>query len=253
MLEEKHIDEIEEFEDNCRLYFTEPQQILDIFSRLEENSLFLIQLMQETDHNLEELKNQYNRKKNDTNVHITVLRENKALLERQIADSEMKLRYIIRSNDAKHKKGADDGVEELRKNIYEFYKDMKSEIRTNPIELKAEQTVDILKTFEVHLDTLISDIKKFDPKVVGEKRKKREEIRNQRRRELLTDEKNQQIQEKREKIAKRNEEVGKTLRKGRRGMGKSQPLNEKQVEETKEDDNKEDEEMKYYRPYLDQY
>lgn len=38
------------------IYFTNPQQLLDIFSELEENNLSLIQSCQETEESLEELK-----------------------------------------------------------------------------------------------------------------------------------------------------------------------------------------------------
>jgi hypothetical protein len=41
------------------MYFTEPQQLMDIFSALEEQNLFLIQNSQETEHTLEELKQAY--------------------------------------------------------------------------------------------------------------------------------------------------------------------------------------------------
>jgi hypothetical protein len=38
------------------MYFTEPQQLLDIFKQLEENNMFLIQNGQETERVLEELR-----------------------------------------------------------------------------------------------------------------------------------------------------------------------------------------------------
>lgn len=38
------------------MYFTDPQQLLDIFKQLEENNMFLIQNCQETERVLEELK-----------------------------------------------------------------------------------------------------------------------------------------------------------------------------------------------------
>jgi len=39
-----------------KLYFTDPQQLLDIFSELEEQNLSLIQNSQETEEALEEMK-----------------------------------------------------------------------------------------------------------------------------------------------------------------------------------------------------
>jgi predicted nucleic acid-binding Zn-ribbon protein len=41
------------------MYFTEPKQLMDIFSALEEQISFLIQNSQETERTLEELKHEY--------------------------------------------------------------------------------------------------------------------------------------------------------------------------------------------------
>lgn len=45
--------------DDLAMYFTEPQQLLDIFADLELQNLFLIQNSQETEQALEELKQNY--------------------------------------------------------------------------------------------------------------------------------------------------------------------------------------------------
>ena len=42
------------------MYFTHPNQLLDIFTALEEQNLFLIQNSQETEQALEELKQTFN-------------------------------------------------------------------------------------------------------------------------------------------------------------------------------------------------
>jgi hypothetical protein len=46
-------------EEEVPMYFTEPQQLMDIFSALEEQNLFLIQNSQETEHTLEELRHSF--------------------------------------------------------------------------------------------------------------------------------------------------------------------------------------------------
>jgi hypothetical protein len=38
------------------MYFTDPQQLLDIFKQLEENNMFLIQNSQQTERVLEDLR-----------------------------------------------------------------------------------------------------------------------------------------------------------------------------------------------------
>mmetsp|Transcript_17130 Transcript_17130/g.23649 ORF Transcript_17130/g.23649 Transcript_17130/m.23649 type:complete len:605 (-) Transcript_17130:110-1924(-) len=57
--EEEEEDEEEEELDDIPMFFQRPQQLLDIFSQLEEQNLFLIQNVQETEEALEELKNKY--------------------------------------------------------------------------------------------------------------------------------------------------------------------------------------------------
>lgn len=45
------IQEIENFEDNYELFFQEPAQLIEIFSTLEENNLFLVQMTQDYEQN----------------------------------------------------------------------------------------------------------------------------------------------------------------------------------------------------------
>jgi len=47
---------MDEINEPCPLYFTEPKQLLDIFAELEENNLALIQNCQESEESLEILK-----------------------------------------------------------------------------------------------------------------------------------------------------------------------------------------------------
>lgn len=53
--EEEMEEEDNDAEESSKLYFTQPQQLLDIFAELEENNLLLIQTCQETDATLDEL------------------------------------------------------------------------------------------------------------------------------------------------------------------------------------------------------
>lgn len=51
------LDDVEEEEEE--MFFTEPQQLLELYAHLEEQNLFLIQNVQETEEALEEMKNKY--------------------------------------------------------------------------------------------------------------------------------------------------------------------------------------------------
>jgi hypothetical protein len=46
-------------EEEVPMYFQQPKQLMDIFSALEEQNLFLIQNSQETEHTLEELRHAF--------------------------------------------------------------------------------------------------------------------------------------------------------------------------------------------------
>merc|ERR1711934_1098589 len=55
-----------ESDSDIPMYFTEPQQLLDIFANLEESNLFLIQNCQETEEGLEDLKQKFEAEKAKT-------------------------------------------------------------------------------------------------------------------------------------------------------------------------------------------
>ena len=58
------------------LYFTDPQQLLDLFAELEENNLSLIQNSQETEEALEEMKQNIKNTKRKMWVWIFVVEKN---------------------------------------------------------------------------------------------------------------------------------------------------------------------------------
>jgi hypothetical protein len=64
-LEDEPYPELPEEED--RMYFKDPQQLMDIFSALEEQNLFLIQNSQETEMTLEELRHKFMQTTEDMN------------------------------------------------------------------------------------------------------------------------------------------------------------------------------------------
>jgi len=62
------------------LFFTDPQQLLDIFSELEEQNLSLIQNSQETEEALEEMKQTVKSTKAKMYTYFTVLSCNDSLI-----------------------------------------------------------------------------------------------------------------------------------------------------------------------------
>merc|ERR1711990_923382 len=72
------------------MFFTKPQQLLDIFTALEEQNLFLIQNSQETEQALEELKQQYRETKRKMDAKTATLKQNIDRLRNQIEVEEAK-------------------------------------------------------------------------------------------------------------------------------------------------------------------
>ena len=61
---------------DLELFFTNPQQLLDIFAELEEQNLSLIQNSQETEENLEEMKQNIKQTKIKMLVFIDIILKN---------------------------------------------------------------------------------------------------------------------------------------------------------------------------------
>ena len=76
--------------DETPMYFKEPQQLLDIFTQLEEQNLFLIQNSQETEEALEDLKQSFESTKRQMDGKTALLKQNIAELERQISAEDAK-------------------------------------------------------------------------------------------------------------------------------------------------------------------
>eukprot|EP00397_Hematodinium_sp_SG-2012_P029170 GEMP01030792.1.p1 GENE.GEMP01030792.1~~GEMP01030792.1.p1 ORF type:complete len:555 (+),score=143.49 GEMP01030792.1:56-1666(+) len=81
---------IDEEADDCPLYFQDQAQVLDIFTALEEQNLFLIQNAQETQQALEEIEQKFAETKNNMGQKSDTLKTNIDNLERKIANEKGK-------------------------------------------------------------------------------------------------------------------------------------------------------------------
>lgn len=76
------------------MYFTRPQQLMDIFAALEEQNLFLIQNSQETEHTLEELQHDYRDTKVTMETRTGLLQVQIDELQQQISGEEHRARIL---------------------------------------------------------------------------------------------------------------------------------------------------------------
>ena len=77
-------DVIEESDDEYPLHFEEPDQLIEMFSTLEEKNLFLIQQGQEAEQVLETKKHEYDKLKGEFNYEIGVLKGSKGEIKGRI-------------------------------------------------------------------------------------------------------------------------------------------------------------------------
>merc|ERR1712167_416817 len=98
-----------ESDSDIPMYFTEPQQLLDIFANLEQTNLFLIKTCQETEESLEDLKQKFEAEKVKTHKETAELNRQMEELELQIRTEKEKLAQL--DARASHKKGDDEQKE----------------------------------------------------------------------------------------------------------------------------------------------
>merc|ERR550514_641349 len=86
-LEKKYMEEMDaDSGDEVPLYFQHPKQLLDIFTQLEEQNLFLIQNSQETEQQLEEIEQKFQEAKHSQEHRAITLKENIVETERKILE-----------------------------------------------------------------------------------------------------------------------------------------------------------------------
>jgi len=91
-----------ESDSDIPMYFTEPQQLLDIFANLEETNLFLIENCQETEEAIEDLNQKFEAEKAKTHKETAELTRQMEELKAQIdAEKEKALQLEARSSNKK--------------------------------------------------------------------------------------------------------------------------------------------------------
>jgi len=250
-LERGEFDEVEEFRLNQKIYFQDPEQLVELFTRLEEGNLSLIQMMQDTEQNLENLKNSLKLKKVEFDKKIGGLRDNKNMLDKTKNEKEEKIRNLeLRAREPKFANNQD-GLEPLRKKILDVADKCKDDAKGN-IDLKTLPTLDLLASIELYLQKQLDKLNDYKPSVVVDLKRKSEDVRKKANRKLQLEREQTQAEEKSKKASERVLEKTRK-RMGRMDMKKSTPL-EKKAEVVEEVHNYEEEEdIKYFNPYLTKF
>ncbi|GMI60636.1 hypothetical protein ScalyP_jg10536 [Parmales sp. scaly parma] len=227
---EKEIPDVEEATEEVPIYFVEPQQLLDVFTALEEQNLFLIQNSQETEQALEDLKTSYRNTRKMMDDKTSTLEANINDLTSQITLEENKAHQLGR-RAANSAGDTQERQEILLKNlgdkVKEVYQRCGFDSSSNP------STLFMLSDLEAQLEELLSDLEimpeEYVKRAEKEKEKKRRELKRIEQQEALAI-----AQEERNRKAIERSLQPPKKRAGRQVMYRSQPVRRKVKEEKKE-------------------
>jgi hypothetical protein len=198
LLDDEPLPELSEEERELPMYFTEPTQLLEVFTQLEEGNLFLIQNCQDIEQQLEELRQLHNDTSAAMAAETAALEAQMAALQAQLNAEDAKA-AALRRKVATEAEGAGAGagagtaaggakgdasadaldalLPELRARIVEVYE--RCGFRANA----SSDTISMLTALEGKLETLLGEIALLEPEYVAAKEKEKERERRVRVRE----------------------------------------------------------------------
>lgn len=191
--EEKNEDEDEDEDDDLELFFSDPQQLLDIFLELEEQNLSLIQNSQDTEEALEEMKQTITKTKIKMERETEMLKRQIESLNAEIRkemerEAELKLKMSYFNYGEFNPEEQDAILKELNAKVERVYAKC---IGPNEANIT---TLQMLTNIENKLEELFQKIEQMPPDRVEEAEKSKEKERRLKQREerLLEQKRNQE-------------------------------------------------------------
>uniref|UniRef100_T1JAE0 Cilia- and flagella-associated protein 100 n=1 Tax=Strigamia maritima TaxID=126957 RepID=T1JAE0_STRMM len=230
------------------IYFTKPQQLLDIFAGMEEKSLLMIQKSQDNEEALEELQTVFAISKRKMGKEIGVLKKQTQMLEKLVSREEERAKdftlmvlYFVRlfSFGEYNEELQDMALSEVNSQIEGVYSNV---IGQNDANIN---TLQMTLAIENKLEDLLQTIDELPPNVVEAAEKQRERHRRQLQRELKV---KQQEEMQAERLRRTMEKALLSSKKGcgRKLVSRSVPPVVKQKVEKTKWRVREDEEMVYF-------
>eukprot|EP00941_MAST-03F_sp_MAST-3F-sp1_P005614 g5614.t1 len=221
-------EELDSSDEDLPMYFKEPQQLLDIFTALEESNLFLIQNSQETEQALEELKQEYVETKTRMDGKTKSLEANIAELEAQIKGEQNKASSLEnRTSSTTDKETQDQLLNDLHAKVRKVYTDCKMDASANPT------TISMLTDLEGKLESLLSQMDEMDPEYIEQAEKQKEKERREKVRQQRLKEQQEEYEERlRRSMARAAAPVKK--RTGKREMKRHTLVKKKTKKKTKD-------------------
>ena len=214
------------------MYFKHPQQLLDIFSQLEEQNLFLIQNSQETEKALEELKQNFEATKEQMDGKTALLKQNIDELELQIGAEENKaaqLRGRLQARAGETQGRQEKLLAQLHEKVRDVYQKCGFDVGSKP------STLFMLSELEARLEQLLDHIETMSEEYIMKEEKDKEKKRRERKRQEQQALQDAQQEERNRKSIARSMQAPKK-RTGRQVMFRSAPMRQAVREEKEEDD-----------------
>ncbi|XP_040103224.1 cilia- and flagella-associated protein 100 isoform X1 [Oryx dammah] len=218
--------------EELELYFTDPQQLLDIFTKLEEQNLSLVQNTQEMEEALEELsftlkntQTRMDREVNQLKQWITTLTMSITKEEETAAELELKAR-VFHFGEFKGDQ-EDKLLESLNCKVLDVYRHCVGGQQESSL-----GTVQMLATIEHQLDELLENLERVPPARIEQAEKAKEKERRLRLREEKA-KLQKQLQEERLLRAQARAQAEVKKKRGRRLVCRSRPPALKTKEQSK--------------------
>ncbi|XP_009328203.1 PREDICTED: coiled-coil domain-containing protein 37 [Pygoscelis adeliae] len=244
-LEDAESETCSDEDEEPELYFTDPQQLLSIFTEMEEENLSLIQNSQEIEESLDKVQHTFITTHESMEKKLAELKQQVVTLKSSIAKEEekaadLKLKVHLFSSGEYKADDQDKMLTSLNKKVLEVYCHCTGENEANL------PTVQMLMVIEKQLNDLLDNLEKVPPAKIEQAQKaKKKERRIRLREEKLR----QQKQEQEERLQRALERSQATIKKesGRRLMFRSNPPARKEKKKhSQEQMDKEKEEQFYY-------
>ncbi|XP_064375065.1 cilia- and flagella-associated protein 100 [Dromaius novaehollandiae] len=245
LVEDQESETCSDEEDELELYFTDPQQLLSIFTELEEQNLSLIQNSQDTEETLDELRHTLIATSNRMDQEIEQLKQLTATVKSSIAKEEktaadLKLRVRVFSFGEYKADVQDKMLANLNKKVLEVYRRCIGENEANL------GTLQMLAVIEKQMDDLLECLERIPSAKIEQAEKAKEKERRIRlREEKIRQQKLLQEERLQRALARAQADIKKKT--GRRLVFRSDPPAKKEKQQqTQEQMDEEKQEQLYY-------
>nr|XP_009667615.1 PREDICTED: coiled-coil domain-containing protein 37 [Struthio camelus australis] len=245
LVEDQESETCSDEEDELELYFTDPQQLLSIFTELEEQNLSLIQNSQDIEETLDELRHTLITTCNRMDQEIEQLKQLAATVRSSIAKEEetaadLKLRVRVFSFGEYKADVQDKMLVSLNKKVLEVYRRCIGENEANL------GTLQMLTVIEKQLDDLLECLERIPPAKIEQAEKAKEKERRIRlREEKIRQQKLLQEERLQRALARAQADIKKKT--GRKLVFRSNPPAKKEKQQqTQEQMDEEKQEQLYY-------